>query len=720
MKRVIYLTYMMICLVMAACSDDLYLPSDAVVGHVIRFEVEVSDGAATRGDVLSVSDNRITKDIKAGDSFGMFIIDGTTGKFVTDIEGKNARNIKMTTPDGMVWNLDSEVKEVVHKLGYKYMAYYPYSEAFDGCNVPEDVTALLIPPAEDQSLQAATDWLVTEATSPGTNAVTTLRFHHKYAKIEIYNSYLQEHVCNWVSAYKFTKTVDEDNIEHYRYILDAESPVTLPISGKYSVGNSLTGMKQLSYKREDVSIVNGTHSIVYTYRVDERCAVDLGLPSGVKWSPINFGAETDSYMDAGEIASAQNLPGRRLAWGELFEKDVYNYDTYINDPYQENGSSLLPANISWTVYDPVHQYWGGHWTLPNSDDLQEFIDNVEEVKREKVFSEELNKEVDKITFRSIINGNEISMLCNGYKINSTYSVTDYLYYMSGSINGYAYCNTLTNYTDLRRAGNHRYIGYNIRPVLKELYTYTTADKKEILTKHIDEMAIDLGITKTVTEVVDGESREVTYKILWSPFNYGVDSKVVLSTYNGKAVDEDKFLTACIGNPGMRLAWGDIEEPAKFNYTNYMNSPIAAKYAYNNESTTDLDTRDLKEEDDIVQLNWPDGWYIPTAKDLQLLVANTTIVTETINGKKWFKLTGKNGYEGTSIMIPSTGYVDNKDNTETWGSDAYLTSSTIGTKGSVHPDPYTVYVLQVNTKKLLPTAGRPTGFMLRPVKYVRID
>lgn len=720
MKRVIYLTYMMICLVMTACGDDLYLPSDAVAGHVMHFEVEIADQPATRGDVLPVSDNKITKDIKAGDSFGMFIIDGTTGKFVTEIEGKNARNIKMTTPDGRVWNLNSEIKEVVHKLGYKYMAYYPYSEAFDECNSPEDVTALLTPPAEDQSLQAATDWLVTEPTSPGTNAVTTLILRHKYAKIDIYNSYLQEHVCDWASAYKFTKTVDENNVEHYRYILDAESPVTLPISGKYSIGNELTGMKQLSYKRDDVSIVNGTHSIIYTYRVDERCAVDLGLPSGVKWSPINFGAETDSYMDAEEIASVQNVLGRRLAWGELFEKDVYNYATYINDSYQENGASLLPTNISGTTYDPVYQYWGGHWTMPSSDDLQEFIDNTEVVNTETVYCEDLNKDVSKITFRSKINGNEISMLSNGYINNSTLSAGSYLYYMSGSIAGYAYCYTLTNNTSLRIAGNHRYLGYNIRPVLKEMYTYTTEDKKEIVTKHIDELAIDLGITKTVTEEVEGESREVTYKVLWSPFNYGVESKVALSTYNGKAIDEDGYLSSCTGSPGIRLAWGDTEEPAKFSYTDYMSSPIAGKYAYNNESTTSLDTRDLKEEDDIVQLNWPEGWYIPTANDLQLLVTNTTIVTQTINGKKWFKLTGKNGYEGSSIMIPATGYVDNKDNVETWGSDAYLQSSTIGTKGSNLTEPYTVYVLQVNSKKLLPTAGRPTGFMVRPVKYVRID
>ena len=44
---------------------------------------------------------------------------------------------------------------------------------------------------------------------------------------------------------------------------------------------------------------------------------------------------------------------------------------------------------------------------------------------------------------------------------------------------------------------------------------------------------------------------------------------------------------------MRLSWGATEEPEYFDVTEYKNSAIAAKYAYNNTSATDKDTRDLK-------------------------------------------------------------------------------------------------------------------------------
>lgn len=90
---------------------------------------------------------------------------------------------------------------------------------------------------------------------------------------------------------------------------------------------------------------------------------------------------------------------------------------------------------------------------------------------------------------------------------------------------------------------------------------------------------------------------------------------------------------------MRLAWGDIEEPASFYKSTYPNTPIGKKYPMviaNN----DTDARNLNKEDDIVQLNWPSGWYIPTAKDFDELRKNTTITKETIDRHNWFRLTGK--------------------------------------------------------------------------------
>ena len=710
MKKLIYI---ILCLLLTACSDDLHTPTDSpAVEKAMRFEAVVIDQPQTRGAVLDVYDNYVTRDFKAGDSFGLFIINGND-EFVGSIDGKNAKNIKLTTPDGYAWNINSNIKEVVPKLGYRYVAYYPYSSDFDNCASTADIQAKLTAPAADQSSQAAIDWMFTEITPPQTNAVTTLVFKHRYAKIDIYHSFTQEHSGNWTSAYKFTKTVDANNVEHYRYILNAETPSTLSVSGKYTIGNYLTGIKECSYICNDIAVENGRHSIVYTYGMDERCAIDLGFPSGIKWSPINLGTETSTYMDDAAIENALNVLGRRLAWGELFEKDEYSYATYINDPYQTI-TTLLPSDISGTVYDPVTQYWGGHWSLPNATDLKEFIDNTEIINTETVYSTDLGKDVNRITFRSKLNGNTITMLTNGYANVASVANNLYLYYMSASRSGTAYFTGLTNNPEMKTYTFNRFNGVNIHPVLKEKYDFTYADKKDIIVRHIDDLAVDLGITKTVTE--NGE--QVTYKLLWSPFNYGVEAKVDIQTYNQKPIDEDYYIQQCTESPGMRLAWGDIEESSKFNKTEYNNSAIANKYEWRR-ATGEKNIRDLQREDDIVQLNWPSGWYIPTAEDFELLLANVTIMKETINGRYWFRLTGKNGYEGNSILIPATSYIDNAANTEKWGSDAYLQSSTIGT-GTGEPKQYALNINSNATGQVVGTAGRATGLMIRPVKYVRVQ
>ena len=713
MKKLIYI---IIGIILTACSDDIYTSSESSAeGHAMRFEVTVIDQPQTRGEVIDVMDNEITRDFKKGDSFGLFIID-SSGAFVTLIDGKNAKNLKLTTPDGKAWNLESDIKEVVHKLGYKYVAYYPYSADFNNCESTAEIQNRLTAPASDQSAQAAIDWMYTEPTDPQTNAVTTLVFKHKYAKIDIYHSFTQDHQGEWTSAYNYTKTVDENKVEHYRYILNSPTLQTLSINGKYTIGDKYTDIKEFSYNCPDIKVENGRHAIVYTYRMDERCAVDLGLPSGVKWSPINLGVESnncmaDTYMDASEIAVAINKLGKRLAWGELFEKDSYTLGTYIDVSW-----NIMPSDITETVYDAAKQLWGGHWSMPSAADINELIANTDEVSRETIHSDEINRDINKITLRSKINGKEITFLTNGYMNGTSIGNPTYLYYMSAT-SSYGYYTSL--YSPTQTSNIYRPLGCCIRPVLKELYIYPYAAKKDIILSHIDDLAVDLGITKEVTE--NGE--QVTYKLLWSPFNYGVESKVDLKTYNGAPIDENNYISLCTKNLGMRLPWGYLEEPDRFSTQGYADGSLTAKYNYDNTSSTDKDTRDLKPEDDIVQINWPAGWCIPTAKDFELLSTNTTVTNETIDGHTWFRLTSKKN--GNSILIPGTGFIDDKPNIEQWATYTYLQSSTIGTSSSsvsgTTNKKRTIYALHIsgNPAKVVSTAGRPTGLMIRPVKYVQV-
>lgn len=375
--------------------------------------------------------------------------------------------------------------------------------------------------------------------------------------------------------------------------------------------------------------------------------------------------------------------------------------------------------------------------MPAADDIQELLDYTEVVRTETVHSDELDKDFNRITLRSTRNGREITFLTGGYISNANLSYPSNLYYMSANLSGYAYCYILNDKPAIQKTIQYRYLGFNIRPVLKELHIFSTDEKKEMVAEEIDALAVDLGITKTVTEIVDGVEQQVTYKLLWSPFNYGAEAKVSLQAYNGKPIDKEDFIDKCKASPGMRLAWGDTEERGeneKFSFEGYAESKMAqGDYDKNNTLSTSTDTRDLKREDDIVQLYWPEGWSIPTAKDFELLCNNTTVERFTdANGKYWFKLTAKNG---NYIQIPATSYIDSKENSKdnnnrAWSTTAYLQSSTMGlssttVKGELtgkNVTKRTIYALNITgtTAKVFNSAGRPTGLMVRPVKYVRVE
>ena len=175
----------------------------------------------------------------------------------------------------------------------------------------------------------------------------------------------------------------------------------------------------------------------------------------------------------------------------------------------------------------------------------------------------------------------------------------------------------------------------------------------------------------------------------------IDNTEILSTETvsceelGKNVKKITFRSMCNGKTITMLTNG------------YISNANVSQESY-------LDRRYLQPEDDIVQINWPDGWYIPTAQDLQLLVENTTVKDETINGNTWFRLTSTNG---NSILIPGTGYIDDIDNVEKCATEAYLQSSTIG----VYTSKPTIHALRVakTGASLVNSAGRPTGLMVRP-------
>lgn len=189
-------------------------------------------------------------------------------------------------------------------------------------------------------------------------------------------------------------------------------------------------------------------------------AIDLGLPSGIKWANFNVGAtKPEEY-------------GGYYAWGETEEKNVYEWETYkwcngsdttitkycTNENYGvvDNKKILEPED------DVAYVKWGGNWRMPTAEEQMELMKNC---KWQWVF---LNTTYGcKVTGP---NGNSIFLPATGYRIGaSTLLPGDIGYYWSSSLYNGDYSNGAYDLffdfsKEYGRAAYVRYYGNTVRPV----------------------------------------------------------------------------------------------------------------------------------------------------------------------------------------------------------------------------------------------------------------
>lgn len=109
---------------------------------------------------------------------------------------------------------------------------------------------------------------------------------------------------------------------------------------------------------------------------DTMEAVDLGLPSGLKWATCNVGAsKPEEYGDY-------------YAWGETTTKNDYSWETYkwCKEIELSTDFSITKYCIdiygivdNKTVLDPeddvAHVKWGGSWRMPTTEEINELDEN---------------------------------------------------------------------------------------------------------------------------------------------------------------------------------------------------------------------------------------------------------------------------------------------------------------------------------------------------------
>lgn len=194
-----------------------------------------------------------------------------------------------------------------------------------------------------------------------------------------------------------------------------------------------------------------------------KYAVDLGLPSGVKWAACNVGA--NSPEDYGDY----------FAWGETSPKETYNWSTYkwCKGTYDTQTKYCTNSSYGTVDYkttleaadDAATVNMGDNWRMPTLAEIKELLG-------ECTWWWTTRNGVKGMTVAGP-NGNSIFLPAAGYRYGSNLSdAGSYGYYWSASltkdypINAY-YLYFYSDYYERNDWDNcNRYYGYTVRAVVR--------------------------------------------------------------------------------------------------------------------------------------------------------------------------------------------------------------------------------------------------------------
>lgn len=475
-------------------------------------------------------------------------------------------------------------------------------------------------------------------------------------------------------------------------------------------------------------------------------AVDLGLPSGLKWASFNLGA------------SAPEEYGDYYAWGETQPKDQYDWSTYkwcmgtewsmtmycSNSQYGYNGFTDTNTVLD-SKDDAAHVNLGGSWRMPTEAEFSELLDNCD---------------WGWISMNGIIgrkvtgpNGNSIFLPVAGsrdykYTYGSGYCGNYWSSSLDRSIPEYAQSVSF-NSEKVYWLADFRNQGLSVRPVYGDLVSV------ESVSLNKSSLDIELGSeTKLMATVLPANAADKS--VSWCSSNesiatvsstgvvtgIAVGSAIITVTSNdgGKTASCNVTVSEAsvqvlvavdLGLPsglkwasfnlgaskpeeyGDYYAWGETQPKDNYNWSTYKwclgsNSSIT-KYCsnptYGHYGFADAKTL-LDLEDDAAYVNLEGNWRMPTDSEWTELRDHCSWEWTSMNGINGQKVTGPNG---NGIFLPAAGnrYETSFYNTNSCG--LYWSSSL----KVYHPD-LAVIVNFSSAKVFGDYVDRFYGFSIRPV------
>ena len=436
-------------------------------------------------------------------------------------------------------------------------------------------------------------------------------------------------------------------------------------------------------------------------------AVDLGLPSGLKWASFNLGAsKPEEYGDY-------------FAWGETEPKDVYSWSTYkwcidgnnhaitkycIDSQYGNNeftdGVTILNPED-----DAAYANLGGEWRMPTDWEWAELFNNCSSTWTTE-------NGVYGCLFTSKDTGNSIFLPAAGSMLNTTvYSEGSYCFYWSSSLDTHSSDSALAMYFGSNEQGTDdasRYGGTPIRAVYGDLVIIpvesVSLDKTELelfVGDSSDLIATILPDNASIKSVIWSSSDETVASVSSTGVVMGIaagSAVISITTNNGGktatcnvTVKESPSLPISVpeaidlGLPsglkwasfnlgatkpeeyGDYYAWGEVYPKYDYSFSAYKwfidgNSHAMTKYCTNSSYGYNGFTDGrivLDPEDDAAHVNLGGSWRMPTETEWGELEENCTWTwTSDYNGSG---VAGRiatskiEGYTSNSIFLPAAGY-----------------------------------------------------------------
>ena len=465
-------------------------------------------------------------------------------------------------------------------------------------------------------------------------------------------------------------------------------------------------------------------------------AVDLGLPSGVKWAAFNVGAtkpeEYGGYYAWGETEEKSDYTWSNYKWCKGSETSMTKYCTSSSYGTVDNKTLLAPED------DVAHVKWGDGWRMPTRAEQDELRDNCAWVWTTR-------NGVNGYKVISKTNGNSIFLPAAGYRNGSeVHYIDSYGYCWSSSLYGSDshsayYLNFSSDVIDYFNGG-FRYYGRSVRPVYGEpveKYTVTVMhagggsvaisgnsgasatfeagssvtvvatpdDGYEFDGWYVDGVSVSTNLEYTFT-ISENIALVAKFKEEYSPtgsvdghayVDLGLPSGVKWATCNIGATKPEEY--------GGDYAWGETEEKEDYSWSTYkwFSGNIYSNYTFTKYNTnTSMDVVDnktvLEPEDDVAHVKWGGSWRMPTLDEQKELLNNCTWTWTTKNGVNGYRVTGSNG---NSIFLPAAG--NSGSYGRYWSSSLYSSES------------HNAYYLNFNSgAKGYYKDYRCDGFSVRPV------